>query len=216
MLPSGSLYDSIITIEVGPKPPKAYWLHEGILCHHSLYFREALRGDSSESQQKVIKLEETEVKVFDAFKNWLYTGKLFDTSTLDDPKVFDVLCKIWIFGNRRGVPGLKNAAADAFIDQSLRLWILPDELFLFIYDNTSNGAQLRTLIADLLVLSRDLLEMFTRLDGSLVERYPKQLLLDVLRSPMHKDLRFQSIASKIFIGKMDRCKYHDHRGPDEI
>lgn len=62
----------------------------------------------------VLPLPQDDPNVFHAFHKWLYTRKLSDN--LEDSKLECIdLFKIYVYGDLRDAPGLKNAAMDAII-----------------------------------------------------------------------------------------------------
>lgn len=105
------------------------------------------------SPDKIVKLDPDDMEVFEAFKLWLYTGKLVSNKNkLDGAKLQVLWVNTWIFADYLGIPGLKNCVTDAIIDS--RCWctfVVPK-----VYRETSEGSPLRRLFVGL-----------TRLAGSL-------------------------------------------------
>ena len=103
----------------------------GLLKWHSSYFAAALdpKGFCKEDQ-KDIEIKE-DIEVFELLQCRAYTGRLQDEKstagdTPRDPTSVahlphsSVLCKLWIFGDMRGVPDLKNAAIDVLHERITR------------------------------------------------------------------------------------------------
>ena len=60
---------------VGPDE-RRFDVHKELLCSVSDFFSAALDGGFQESEAGVVKLPEQDVKTFQYFMHWLYTGKL--------------------------------------------------------------------------------------------------------------------------------------------
>lgn len=114
-----SLYDSIVTII--DDESQEFYVHEGLVCKYSAFFKRAFRRDPPPKTKSVI-IKAEHSAVFDSFKTWLYTGRIWNQAiTVETPddqtSDFQDLCiKVWIFGNDCGAPVSKNAAIDALID----------------------------------------------------------------------------------------------------
>lgn len=64
------------------------------------------------------------------------------------------LGRIWVFGDSRVIPGLKNAAMDAFIKRLFKTWQYPEvSVINFTYQNTVESAALRKFLVDFVVRS---------------------------------------------------------------
>ena len=64
-----------MTVKAGEER-REFFLHEGLICHLSAFFRRAFRGDTPAKSTCII-LEELDPTIFDTFKTWLYTGRFF-------------------------------------------------------------------------------------------------------------------------------------------
>lgn len=102
-----------------------FFVHKGLLCHYSDYFRAALNGPFVEAQQKIFELEDEEVHTFRRFVRWLYyrgscsnfgmlksslfcTENALDAAEVTAPNFSIHGAKLWIFGDRRGVKLLQD------------------------------------------------------------------------------------------------------------
>jgi hypothetical protein len=146
---------SIHITENNVREEKTYEIPRGLLSWYSSYFAAALDPNSDLAiVDGKLRLEE-DVKVFDAFECWLWTGKLKDVShTLADPKPDDhylseqLLYRIWVFGDMRGVPGLRNVAIDMLHEQLAAKCEITMHAIPYIYANTTPGAALRKYVVD--------------------------------------------------------------------
>lgn len=75
---------------------------------------------------------------FKAFYNWLYTQRLYDPPAQANkvPLRAITLCKVFVIGDARGVPALKNAAMDALISKIGDEWTMFSRCIEFVYENT--------------------------------------------------------------------------------
>lgn len=53
--------DDVVRLEIGPDLVE-YFVHPGLLIHHSDYFKRALNGDWKEAAEKGIKLDDVDCK----------------------------------------------------------------------------------------------------------------------------------------------------------
>ncbi|MCJ1403139.1 hypothetical protein MMC11_006362 [Xylographa trunciseda] len=148
------LYDSIVTIVVGPKE-RSYIIHKGILCKHATYFEAALSEGFLESKTMIIHLDEEDPKIFDIFINWLYVRKIVP----DDASVTDMSwqtkAELYIFADRRGCSALKSDTIDLMIEHaldngnSMPPYALPSNpVVCHIWENTPASSPLRRLMVD--------------------------------------------------------------------
>lgn len=173
-----------------------------------------------ESKSNALELEE-EIAVFDAFYCWVYTGQLKDPFMPQDPtapqtrSVDDVylpaitLCKIWVFADFRGIPGLGNAAINMLHERIAGIWQRPNDIIRYIYENTTKESKLRDFI----------LHFYTRAVGaqrissSNPEHFTIDFTLDVL-AIFTTEMKFgKSVLTRTEWTKTNRCQWHDHSGP---
>ena len=130
-----SLYDNIITVQVGAEGKK-YFIHQGLICEYSAYFRAALKeGRFAEGRDGLVKLGDDDSQTFGTFMNWLYTSKLpprpdavqlkLDSSDPDLAALwsyYDYLLKAWIFGDARGMPKFQDHVMDELVGIFNKRW----------------------------------------------------------------------------------------------
>ncbi|KAF2100855.1 hypothetical protein NA57DRAFT_24429, partial [Rhizodiscina lignyota] len=137
----------IVTVEVTNRSEtKSFFLHEGLLCHNSSYFKAAINGGFAESSKRVIPLSRTSINVMEAFQMWLYNGKLFGGA---EDMGYTFLFQIWVFGDMLGVPGLQNAAIDSVHKKISTGWSIPSHRIDYVYQNTPSGSALRKYVVDM-------------------------------------------------------------------
>jgi hypothetical protein len=171
-------------------------------------------NDFKENTDGELSLEGS-IAVFDAFQCWLFTGRLkdplSDTTNATAAEVYlpnRTLCKIWVFADMRGVPGLGNAAIDMLHEAVAASWSTPGQLTSMVYKATSAGCGLRKF-----------LDAFTRtknlsgfLDHTQRVGCPADFLYDAIPILVRRgeDTRVMSIEAWT---ELDRCQWHDHSGP---
>jgi hypothetical protein len=93
----------------------------------------------------VLGLEE-DIAVFDAFESWLYTSRIKDPP--NDPKNVtaldkylgpNLLCRIWVFADMRGIQGLENDAIDMLHERMASMWMTYIGLTNYFYESTIPG-----------------------------------------------------------------------------
>ena len=210
---TSAYYDAIISVVVGKGEIKReFRLHKGLLSYHSSYFQEVLNSRCAEGLYGVVHLPEDDVEVFQAFYYWLYTRKLFDlhagrayVSKTDTTNIgWMLICKIFVFGDARGIPGLKNAAVDLIIAKFIQTWAFPIEIVRFVFDNTQESSPLRKLLVDMALESGDL-DRIRQYRGY----FTKDFLVDMVVT-MQKSNRAASVTSKEQWAARSPCIYHDH------
>ncbi|KAF2493990.1 hypothetical protein BU16DRAFT_582997 [Lophium mytilinum] len=228
-LPPITAYDELVSVIVGQQK-KVFRIHKGVLSYHSSYFAAALEGQFKEGNTGVVELEDDEVEVFHAFYCWIYTRRLRDPlssplhkdalpqnsaeTTLSDL----LLCKIYIFGDMRGIPGLQNNALDALHKNILLSWrTLSASIVNYVYSNTVEKSQLRCFIVQLNISGyHDLCEFVEKRLKKDRNNYPMDFVIDILQIISTKDKsgawpRVKHLQETW--AKLDRCEFHDHSGP---
>lgn len=199
--------DSVIEVTVGRNRKKqTFRVAEGPLTYYSTYFQGALRpGHFKEGEERKIHLTHDDPDVFQLFFYWLFTHQLWDKSLGPGsvPLDWDLLCRIYVFGDARGIPALRNTAIDALMDKIGVEWeVLLSTQSHYIYKNTLEGSLLRKLAVDQVVKTRNV-----------------KVLLAV---PCHWEfstevaVELQHVTgNRKTIGQDDwklinKCEYHDH------
>ncbi|KAF2650755.1 hypothetical protein K491DRAFT_761531 [Lophiostoma macrostomum CBS 122681] len=160
---------TILTVIVG-SPPKqrSFAVHEGVICARSDFFRRAMNGDWSESQQRLVTLSAEDPDVFGVYLTHVYTGRLpsmngqYDISPLPEnlnggfANEYQRLGEVYVLCEQLQDREGKNAVVLAILAMAQHNlstdcgWILPsDNTVANIYDGTTKGNKARSLLVDL-------------------------------------------------------------------
>lgn len=187
---------------------RKFRIHKGLLCHHSSHFRAALNSPFREGIEGVVNLRSDDVETFHAFYSWLYTQRLFDPPSNvpkeEIPLSIERLCRLFVFGDARGVARLRNAAIDAIVNKIGNTWKMPNKQTSYVYENTIPGSPLRRLFVDIAVKVWPSPEI--HLSNT---KFPEQFLKDVicaLASLPGKRTRLSQNDWR----NINKCLYHDH------
>jgi hypothetical protein len=184
-------------------------VHKGLICHYSEYFRGAFEGGFKESEGLVTLGDEDE-EAFLAFFAWLYKGKIVeDTSKFDlaSPKDTSLLAKIYVFGDARGIPVLRNAAIDLFITKRAGKHS-PIDIISYIYENTPENDNFRKLFVDLFAYCPHLNPRFFCTPNE-ESKYPHRFLFEVLAATMGSVNKQKPAVNQEDLNS-NKCRYHDH------
>lgn len=202
------------TVHVGPDGglKKKFQVYRGLLCFHSSYFDRLLNGQFREGGSNYIRLNDTTVEIFQAFFFWLNTGKLCAPAGDKIPLSTQTIAQIYVFGDSKLIPRLKNAALELFVAKAHEEWMFPRNELDYIYGNTTENCGLRRFMVEFAVnMSR-----WEDLDGYR-HLYPKDFLVDVLVTMRGKTMHFGTAAMSkvrwIAMTQARMCRYHDHTEP---
>ena len=168
-------FNDIVHVKVGPEK-RLFNIHKELLCDVSDYFAAALKGNFKETQDQVIELEEEDVSLFERFQLWLYSRSLLSDEETVKGISWQALIELYLFGEVRHIPDLRNAAVDALIDKQQTEPKLPTLPLHYVYSHTNQGSLLRKLFAD----------MAAHIAGSnwfaqgFRDEFPHDFLLDVI------------------------------------
>lgn len=152
-----------------------------------------------------IYLLDDDPKVFEAYYYWLFTRQLWDPNTVAKagsvPLTFNLLCKIFVFGDARGIPGLRNAAIDALLYKSGEEWAMPTMSLRYMYENTPKDSMLRKLAVNMVIKTFDV----RKLDPGC----HSELLMDLVVAHQDSGKVYKPISQAEW-RKINKCDYHDH------
>ncbi|KAJ4292535.1 hypothetical protein N0V90_009198 [Kalmusia sp. IMI 367209] len=199
---------------------RTFLMLTGLLRWHSSYFAAALdaKGFGIDGQREI---EITDsVRAFEAFRCWIYTGKLKDPSLSDasspakapvndDLLSQELLCRTWVFADLRGIPALKNAAIDMLHEHISMSWSTNIRMVRFVYNNTLEGSSLRAFVIDVFTLTKET-SRIAKLDPMfLTVRFMQDIMLFQMEQAQNSDRR---LGQKQW-AQLSRCKWNDHSGP---
>lgn len=123
-----------------------YTIHRDILTANSVFFHDALRGNSDEARDGAIKLEESIPQIFEIFTRWLYKKAIeFE----HDEFWFRTLSNAWILGDELSASNFQNSIIDALISKFKDTRELTEvNTINNIYNKTVPGSPLRRLLVD--------------------------------------------------------------------
>ena len=184
---------------------KVFKLHMQLLCDTSPYFSATFEGMFKEGKEQLLDLSEEDVAVFEQFQLWLYSGIIKPTAA-DDCMNQRVLVKLYVFGDKRGIPQLQNDAIDYLIDVirdpgSFHVILIP-----WVYENTTATSPLRTLFVDMMVQWSRVSEGANWFESQFTANYPLEYILAVakglcgrLHNKPPKIDNFRSIRSNYYV-----------------
>ena len=196
----------MVEIKVGPEgSSESFYMHEGILCFYSDYFKGALKGEFLEARKGVVVLETEEAAVFARFQYWVYGRRFCHISETETKAVsWSEVAKLWVFGDSHNIPLLQNQVIDLMKRKVIDLWENPVHELDYIYQNTIPGAALRKFSIDVIGRTSGLDEV-SRQD--LDELFDKEALIDLV------EVIWKTNKPKWYRGdvdKLDMCQYHVH------
>ncbi|KAI4647976.1 hypothetical protein J4E93_004387 [Alternaria ventricosa] len=149
--PPAHVYDTIITIAVGPdNAKKKFKIYRGLLCHFSSYFDRMLNGSFKECGSTYLRLKDIDAETFNVFYYWLNSGVV---DCMDNAAQFHwtKAMTVYVFADFHQASIFKNAVLDSLY----RFWVAERQVRVgvteFLYTNTSEGDGMRKLIVDILI-----------------------------------------------------------------
>ena len=207
--------DNIVKLEVG-RNSDVINVDKGVLQFYSGYFRAALNGKFVEASKGIIKLPTEEFKIVDLAVTWMYRRQLnVEFKSVAYGEIGLLLCRLWVFADRREVPMLANAAIDELKRHLLTFWYLPShEMVRFSYANTAAGAALRRFLVFYMAVTCSPRSLMP------VENcgWPQEALLDLLETVWEgrdhqahrKTFDPEGKVRRVLIQNTDMCEYHVH------
>ncbi|CAK1363184.1 unnamed protein product [Cercospora beticola] len=200
-----------VLITVG-ETKQHFYVHEPVLRAASRFFEAALDKEWLERQTRVVNLPESNPEAFTVYVNWLYFGRLFVD---DEPSVppeskqmFEILVRAYVLGDQLLDVAFKDAAVDAFGQETLKLYegirylpgAIPRHL---LYENSLPTAPLRRLVVRRLTMFQNA--------SNIKEDEPSAFLHDVIQALVHRD----TPTVDDFVQELADCKYHEHEAGAE-
>jgi len=203
LTPRSDLYNTIIEIKVGTFMPKSFFVHKGVVCFYSGYFRTAANGSFAEAAAGVINLPTEDPAIVERFITWVYSRRFDDP----DEGHYTTICKMWAFGDRRQISLLMNTMVDVFRAKYLRIWLAPSDQISFIYENTAPDVGLRRLAMHLI----SHYGAGTMPKDENKAQWPLDALWDLSKVLWDSDFqRKKAAATKAELATLDLCQFHSH------
>ncbi|KAH0172450.1 hypothetical protein KCU67_g1728, partial [Aureobasidium melanogenum] len=202
-------HQNTVTVEIGSEK-KAYSIHKDLLVFYSDYFRAAFNGSFTEAAEGKIRLPHERVEVFNIVTNFVYTRQLSDG--VDCDIAWELLCRLWIFGDKYLMPALQNKAMSTLIEQNRKLKVIPVHCVKLIYDNTLPGSPLRKIVVDWTAYKTDMLE-FMALEKE-NPRWTREALVDLvltMGAKTKEDIGRYALPE----GNNGKCYYHVHKDGEQ-
>ncbi|KAL9036078.1 MAG: hypothetical protein Q9180_004505, partial [Flavoplaca navasiana] len=196
------LVDGLITIKLEPCN-STFYIHKGLLCHHSSVFKAMMEHDWKEKQEAVVTLKDEDRDTFRRFVLWLYYRKILDNdesiATIPERKLIDC----YFLADRRDIPAMQNFLIDALISKEKAVQFLFCHHQRYVWVNTPESSPLRRLFVDMMVLRGNIASIMGIENEK--NRYDKSYIVDVL---IQKYKHPFTITWDQFYKK--RCEYHVH------
>lgn len=181
-----------------------------------------LRNTCKESEEKTIKLPETEVSIFDLFFEWMYSDKRLPNYLVleldkDNGKRL-ALAKLWVFGDLYAAYDLQNASLDALRDSLNKRRAMPaPEVISYVYSNTVPGAGIRKLLVDYCIETRDITKVMDPAKKRVVQWDGDfcQEAFYHFAARFHDGGRDLEKADDVWTER-DECEYHVHDTKDAV
>ncbi|MCJ1389250.1 hypothetical protein MMC18_002106 [Xylographa bjoerkii] len=143
------LYQEFVHVKVGTNS-QDFGIHKGLLCEASSSFKGALSRDFQEARENTVYLRDDDVRTFQRFHFWLYTGGILDSDESLETLSPRPLIDLYIWADLRGIPKLQDLISD-MLQTSILATLQPDAKPLdlafvhLVYHNTMKSSLLRKL-----------------------------------------------------------------------
>ncbi|KAL8893906.1 MAG: hypothetical protein Q9192_004808 [Flavoplaca navasiana] len=155
-----SQYDNVyfgdhpmVQLKVGAEE-KTFYVHKGLICESSPFFRAAFTGGFKENSGSIT-LEEDDPDIFGHIVQWLYRGKLDTLSKVEVDTGSDYwmkLFQLYVLADKYGIRLPKNAVMGLLLQthdrrknsKETETHRPPEQnCITYVYENTASGSQLR-------------------------------------------------------------------------
>jgi hypothetical protein len=189
-------------------------VHKGLLCFYSDFFRAAFEGSFKEATERKIELSDVEVETFEAFQVWLYSQSLHNIEDSQDSSQpsklpsWQILTRLWVFGDKHQIPLLQNCTIDAMLQKEIEENRFSVCVVALAYENTMHGSPLRKFVIDLCVfrMIHHLHENSVFRDSNM-DSWCKEALVDFGRCM--SDAWDRKLPRRVF-PENTKCHYHVH------
>jgi hypothetical protein len=193
--------DQIITLKVGGNQPQLLYIHQGVLCRSSAFFKRATKPEWADQRDDphVIDLSEDITQLVKDYINWCYSGVLpinmynksvdrddkleRSVSAKEVEKVYVALAIAYAFGEKIIDNMYKNAVLDRIIaTHKASNWTPGSECARIIYGSTTTASPARRLLCDL--FAHGACDDSSLGVGwmSMIPDHPKEFMVDAIQS----------------------------------
>ena len=198
---------------------KTFTIEKKILVKHSEFFASALNSNSDwdwkESHDNSFTMEDETPKYFKVFVQFLYTGKLFVVTDVEDSEESNedgarrtselkYLENCWVLGETVLSTSFKDAITDALIARMKECGRFPITMHQAMYRNSGGSCGMRRLLVDVTVWKWPDYIMSSR--SQHVDYM--QFFFDV--AVAMNQLKHKGLKGARPFSKEDTCLYHDH------
>jgi hypothetical protein len=143
----------------------------------------------------------------------MYTSCLYDPGSSFDIRVrkkIEEMVDVYVFADKRGIPGLKNAIVDLLIEAQIEAQLVPGHAIPKVWNALPESDGLRSLFFDW--MSMKLLDVEKFFSDERLEWYPPNFMLKLLRCIAHPEKRPAIRKDRQWLAM--KCRYHDHTGAE--
>jgi len=171
-------------------------VHKDLLTFYSDYFRAAFNGSFKEATENKIALHDECEDVFEIFSQFIYSRRLSDEE--DQGLSFELLKRVWLFGDKYVVPSLQNVIMNALAEKSAKENSVPTAEIKDIWAKTLRSSPLRKWVLDEVVSTMKVAEFRV-----LKNQWPREALFDLLE--VYEGFK------KSKGPKRGKCHFHIHK-----
>jgi hypothetical protein len=174
---------------VGPEgKEESFAIHKDLICANSKFFKAACSKLWTEGREKIVRLPEVKVEIFQAYIVWVYSGKVSvngspGSSAADKASAeLNETTELYLLGDVLDDLQLRNAAMRAWVLKT-KIWNIQPATSVInqVWDSTLPGSLFRKMIVDHTIMRFDR-GGFEQLS----EHYPKDLLHSIAVALMKK------------------------------
>lgn len=122
-----------------------FGIQKDFLCAKSTFYRKYFTENPAEDLENLVRLPDTPVEVFAYAQNFLFTGKVFPSTT--ELPSYEMLVGVWRLGYDLGIEGLCDATLDAMSECRRFTGRIPAApLLVQVWQDTPEGSSIRKLL----------------------------------------------------------------------
>ncbi|KAL1800745.1 hypothetical protein ACET3X_001087 [Alternaria dauci] len=146
-----NLRDDVVPIQVGSKNKSLMHVHTAVLIKSSEVLKNAMKPEWRTDATKPINMSNVELKIFEAYCGWLYTGKVVHHVK---GHRHSFLAHVYVLGEQLMDSTFQNAIIAAMIQYSIDYHTVPRSKHIqIIYGGTSTNSPARRLMVDFWVFT---------------------------------------------------------------